>query len=140
MGTDNSIQVSTRLINRPAPIQDTPDEYSLLNDEEMELPIDLARRGQSLVIMAPIVGATADDISITVNQDVLFIHKGPTAPSEKLDNYYNRECHWGPIAREVHLPLSVDPSGANATLKDGVLKIILPIIKPTSRTKVIKIR
>jgi len=107
--------------------------------DEFELPIDIARRGQQLIIKAPIVGAIADDISITINNDVLFIHKSTSSQSSKVDNYYTRECHWGPIAREVHLPLSVDPNKTKATLRNGVLKIILPIIEK-KKTKIIKIK
>jgi len=141
MGTDNSIPVSTRPISPPGLVDFRgAAEESLLATEELELPIDLARRGQHLIILAPIVGATIDDISVTINQDILFIHKAAHPPADKVDNYYTRECHWGPIAREVHLPLPVDPNGAQATLKDGILKISLPVIKQTGRTKVIKIR
>jgi len=107
--------------------------------DEFELPIDMARRGRQLIIKTPIVGAIADDISITVNNDILFIHKSTSGQDNKVDNYYARECHWGPIAREVYLPLSVDPNKTKATLKNGVLKIILPIIEK-KKTKIIKIK
>lgn len=140
MRTDSSIPVSTRSIGRPLPVDFGGQSEESLIDEELELPIDLARRGQLLIVLTPMVGVTADDISITVNQDILFIHKGARPHIEKVDNYYTRECHWGPIAREVHLPLPVDPNGTQASLKDGVLRIALPIIKQSGRTKVIKIR
>ena len=107
--------------------------------DEFELPIDMARRGRQLVIKAPIVGAVTDDISITINNDVLFIHKSTSGQDNKVDNYYTRECHWGPIAREIHLPLSVDPNKTKATLRNGILKIILPIIEK-KKTKIIKIK
>ena len=141
MKIGNSVQIFTRSTNRRLP--DSLDEEEIERpeiDDGLELPIDMSRRGQNLIIMAPIVGATAEDISITVNQDILFIHKSATPPGNRMDTYYTKECHWGPIAREVHLPLSVDADDIQATLKDGVLTITLPIIKSTSRTKVIKIR
>ena len=107
-------------------------------DDEFELPIDIAKRGKKLIIKAPIVGATEDDINITINNDVLFIHKGTTTDKERIDTHYVRECHWGAIAREVHLPLPVDPSGTHATLQNGVLRITLPIIEK-KKTKIVKI-
>lgn len=140
MEIDNSPKVFTRPISRPAPVDFGGQSEESLMDEELELPVDLARRGQSLIVLTPMVGVTADDVSITVNQDILFIHKSARPQAEKVDNYYVRECHWGPIAREVHLPLPVDPNGTQASLKDGILRISLPIIKQTGRTKVIKIR
>ncbi|MFA5967320.1 MAG: Hsp20/alpha crystallin family protein [Patescibacteria group bacterium] len=107
--------------------------------EEVELPVDIARQGDYLIIRAPLVGAKNEDISITVNNDILFIHKNNYTPEEKLDNYYVRECHWGPLAREIQLPVSVDPTGAKASLADGILKIVLPIMGHR-QTRIIKIR
>ncbi|OGB75028.1 hypothetical protein A2810_03310 [candidate division Kazan bacterium RIFCSPHIGHO2_01_FULL_49_10] len=141
MKISDSVQIFTRSTNRRLPTSLTDPEDELIETpDELELPIDVARRGQNLIIMAPIVGADASDISVTVNQDILFIHKGATPPPSRMDTYYTKECHWGPIAREVHLPLSVDADNIQAALKDGILTITLPIIKSTSRTKVIKIR
>ncbi|MBN2585048.1 Hsp20/alpha crystallin family protein [Patescibacteria group bacterium] len=141
MKIGNSIQVFTRSTKRrlPTSLDEQNIEQSEI-EEDLELPIDLARRGQNLIIATPIVGASTEDISITVNQDILFIHKSATPISGRMDTHYIKECHWGPIAREVHLPLPVDADNIQATLKDGILTITLPIIKSTSRTKVIKIR
>lgn len=108
-------------------------------DDELELPIDIAKRGKKLIIKIPIVGATEDDINITINNDVLFVHKGAITERERMDTYYTRECHWGAIAREIHLPLPVDPSGTHAVLQNGVLRITLPIIEK-KKTRIIKIK
>ncbi len=115
------------------------DTYSLEDTGEVELPVDVARQGEHLIIRAPMVGAKNEDVSITVNNDILFIHKNNYSAEDKLDNYYVRECHWGPIAREIQLPVSVDPTGARASLTDGILKIILPI-RGNRQTRIIKIR
>ena len=108
-------------------------------EDDFELPIDIARRGKHLIIITPIVGVTADDINITINNDVLFIYKNNKNPKDKIDNYYIKECHWGAISREVRLPQSVDPTQAKAELLNGVLKILIPIIEK-KKTKVIKIK
>ena len=120
------------------PNNSTGQDYNIY-DDEFELPIDIAKRGKKLIIKAPMVGAAEDDINITINNDVLFIHKGAVTEKERIDTHYVRECHWGAIAREIHLPLSVDPSGTHATLQNGVLKITLPIIEK-KKTKIIKIK
>ncbi|MFH0912285.1 MAG: Hsp20/alpha crystallin family protein [Patescibacteria group bacterium] len=118
-----------------------PETDDLVWNEEsqMELPVDIARQADHLIIKAPLVGAKNSDVNITVNNDILYIHKTGSPPEEKLDNYYVKECHWGPIAREVQLPVSVDPSGARASLQEGILTIILPIIN-NRKTRIIKIR
>jgi len=120
-------------------LRDEAEDGYFSDTNDIELPVDIARQGELLIISAPMVGATNDDISITVNNDILYIHKGARQAEEKVDNYYVRECHWGAIAREVQLPVSVDPEEAKASLQDGILKIVLPIIN-NRKTRIIKIR
>lgn len=108
-------------------------------EDDFELPVDIARRGRHLIIITPIVGVAADDVNITINNDVLFIHKNNTTTKDKIDSYYIKECHWGAISREIRLPQSVDPIAAKAELLNGVLKIIVPIIEK-KKTKIIKIK
>ena len=125
--------------NPPAELHPEADDDYFTDANNIELPVDIARQGDYLIIRAPMVGATNDDISITVNNDILYIHKETCQIEEAVDNYYVQECHWGPIAREVQLPVSVDPEAAKASLQDGVLKIVLPIIS-NRKTRIIKIR
>jgi len=126
-------------LQSPERSQEIDATYPENDTEELELPVDIARQGDHLIIQAPIVGAKNEDISITVNNDILFIHKNNYTPEEPMDNYYVKECHFGPIAREIQLPVSVDPTGARASLVDGILKIVLPIIG-NHQTRIIKIR
>ena len=120
--------------------EDSPDASPDLDIEaEIELPIDMARQGGHLVIQTPMIGAKNEEISITVNNDILYIHKAAHYHEEEFDNYYVQECHWGSLAREIQLPVAVDPTGAKASLQDGILKIILPIMNDR-KTRIIKIR
>jgi HSP20 family molecular chaperone IbpA len=65
------------------------DDDNLTNpEEEFELPIDIARRGGYLIIKAPIVGATPSDISLTINNDMMVIHKNAAGDNDKFDNYF----------------------------------------------------
>ena len=131
-------------ISRPKQFHPSPDDDQDIGEDlemeaEIELPVDIARQDNHLVIKAPMVGAKNEDISITVNNDILYIHKEAHQHTEKFDNYYVQECHWGSIAREIQLPVAVDPTGAKASLQDGILKIILPIMSDR-KTRIIKIR
>lgn len=134
------INIFSQPISDPEPeVNLEPDDY--YNDpREMELPVDIARRGDYLIIMAPLVGIKNEQIDLTVNNDILYIHKVASShQKEKIDNYYIQECHWGALSREIQLPVSVDPVGAKASLQDGVLKVILPILG-NRKSRVIKVR
>ena len=118
------------------------DTTTNLNDEEkMELPIDLIRVGNKLLVKAPIVGATIHDISVTINQDTLTIHKSSMREEnhQEKEQTYIQECHWGTLSRSTELPHPVDPDRTRATLNDGVLTIVMPL-KHNSYTKIIKIK
>lgn len=105
------------------------DDTSTSEEEEFELPIDIARRGGYLIVKAPIVGALPTDISLTINHDVMVIRKSDSKDIDKFDNYYLKECHWGVVERKFRLPLKVDPTKAEANLQDGILRVTLPIIE-----------
>lgn len=122
-----------------SPDIDAENDDLAMQESEIELPIDIARKGDFLIILAPMIGAKNEDINITVNNDILYIHKLARYPEEDVDNHYLKECHWDAIAREIQLPVSVDSVAARASLQDGVLKITLPIIS-NQKTRIIKIR
>mgnify|MGYP001143153356 CR=1 FL=1 len=117
----------------------TPEsDDSFLGDEAMELPIDIARHADKLIIMVPMVGAKPEDIHLTINNERLYIYKAAREPLDRVDNYYMRECHFGELAREVELPTQIDPVNSQASLQDGILTITLPITK--TKTRIIKVR
>ena len=114
------------------------DDSYLTDNNTFELPIDIARYADKLIIVVPMVGAAPEDINLTINNEVLYVYKAAREPIENVDNHYLKECHWGELAREVNLPTQIDPSTSQAELKNGILKIILPITK--AKTRIIKVR
>jgi len=51
------------------------------------------------------------------------------------DNYFIQECHWGSFSRQFVLPVEVDASRSEASLKDGILTIRIPKIQREKVTK-----
>jgi len=109
-------------------------------EEELELPVDIFQQGNNIVVKTPIIGVGAEAVSITINNNVLTIHK--EAQSENKENsgkYLIKECHWGAISRSIELPVTVNPERAWAKLEKGILTITLPLLK-SNLTKIIKIK
>ena len=48
------------------------------------------------------------------------------AESVQQGEYFVRECYWGKFSRTIILPSDVKSEDAKATLKDGVLTIVMP--------------
>jgi HSP20 family molecular chaperone IbpA len=50
--------------------------------------------------------------------------------------FFTEECIWGEFYRRIILPESVDIERADAKIKNGVLILVLPLMKPEEKEKV----
>lgn len=107
--------------------------------EEGQLAVDVYETDSAIVVKSIIGGIKAEDIGISVANDVLTI-KGTREKSEEPEkhNYFVAECFWGAFSRSIILPVEVDSDDVRATMKNGILKIILPKLVG-SKIKKIKI-
>lgn len=106
--------------------------------QDGQLAIDLFRRDQHLVIRAAVAGVQPEDLSVTV-QDGLVTIRGErrTETSIDRDDWFHQECFWGSFSRSIILPEDVDERGIEASIKQGLLEIRLPIL-PSKQKIVIR--
>lgn len=105
-----------------------------------ELPVDVYAHGENLVILVPIVGAKEGDVSVTISDQELSIHKESNERLvPKSAKPLIEECHWGNISRTIELPEPAQAEKTTAKLEDGVLRITVPREKG-QQTKVIKVQ
>lgn len=109
----------------------------LKNHDEGQLSLDVFQDKNNIVVKSTIAGVKPENIDISVNNDMLTI-RGTRKSEEEIDeeNYYYKECYWGDFSRSIILPEEVIIEKITATLKDGVLKIILPKAKKTKKIAV----
>lgn len=90
--------------------------------------VDVFDHENFVIIKAPIAGCRMADIDIEVNERVVTIRgTRRQADAAGTDQYYVKECFWGPFARSVTLPFAVDPRKIKATFnKECILKIYIP--------------
>ena len=120
---------------------DKDDDFlSDFEDAEGHLTIDVYQNAESIVIESTIAGISADDIDIAITPESVSI-KGKRERKEKIKKgeFLHQECFWGKFSRSIILPQEIDPDKAKASLKEGVLKIILPKAH-RDRTKIVKVR
>ncbi len=108
-------------------------------EEEGQLTVDVYQTDDEIVIKSTIAGVTADDLDISITNDMVTI-KGSRGSEEKIkqSDYYYQELYWGAFSRSIILPEEIDADNAKASMKNGVLTIRLPKLAK-SRTKKIKI-
>ncbi len=98
-------------------------ERSLLR----KVPIEIKDIDGKLNIHAEVPGFTADMLKVSVEPNRLIIKGENDAKSEKKDHgtIYS-EWKSNKIFRSFELPCRVDPDKATATIKDGVLTLVIP--------------
>jgi HSP20 family protein len=108
-------------------------------DEIGQLSLDIFQTKSEIIILAPIAGTPAKDITITVTDDTLAI-KGTREIPYDVDekDYLTKECFWGNFSRSIVLPKNVNTKEISATSKNNILEIRIPKTSE-EKTKVVKI-
>ena len=103
-----------------------PDEWLPTSTEDGELMVDIIDAPDKLIVRSTIAGAEIGDIAVHVHNDLLTIRgqRKDNLPEDAV--YLYRECYFGPFSRSIILPRAVKEDKIEATLKNGVLTIILP--------------
>ena len=108
----------------------TDDEWTDKEAAEGQLSVDVFQTKDNLIIKSTIAGVKPEDIDISVDNDMITI-RGQRKYEEEIkeDDYFYQECYWGSFSRSIVLPIEVKGDEAEASLKNGVLTVILPKAK-----------
>ena len=90
-------------------------------------PVDIYETENEIVIKAEVPGDSQKDIEIKVEDDTLIIRgeKRFERDMEK-ETYHRAERVYGKFQRSFILPKSIEKDNIKATLKQGVLTLVLP--------------
>lgn len=99
--------------------------------------IDLVERDTEMVLRAEVPGMNKDDLDISVDESSVTL-RGSASHEEKQaeGDYYRREISREEFVRTVALPGAVDTEKTRASLKDGVLELVMPKLEAAKRRKV----
>lgn len=102
--------------------------------------VDVYEEGNNVIVEAPLPGIEAEDVEISIENDVLSI-QGKSEKKTEVDdkNYYRKEVRYGSFHRAIALPYSVDGDKAEAKYDNGVLKVSVPKAEQVKK-KMIKIQ
>jgi HSP20 family protein len=99
--------------------------------------IDLIRGKDKLILRAEMPGITPDDVKIQVRDDIITVSgQHEETKEEKDENYVCRERRFGSFSRSIALPSGVDASKIDATSKDGVVEVTIPLPAEKKATSV----
>lgn len=121
-------------------LKEKEEEIEIFEGPEGQLAVDVYQTPTNFIIESPVAGIKAEDLDISINPDAIII-KGKRQKAEQIEekDYFHKECFWGRFSRSIILPEEIDPDKSHASLKNGVLKIVLPKLN-RRRTKKIKVK
>ncbi len=124
-------------------LQSSEEETAL--DKIVQLDVDVYQNASMIVVYAQAAGAELTDIHVSIegDADVVLIEgkrlrpEHLAFPKKKPDGaFFTEECVWGDFYRRIILPESVDISHAEAKVKNGVLVLVLPLLKAEDKERV----
>lgn len=114
-------------------------------DKIVQLDVDVFQTDNLIVVYAQAAGADLSDIHVSIegDADIVLIEGRRLRPEflafpKKKPNgaFFTEECVWGDFYRRIILPESVDIDRAEAKIKNGVLVLVLPLLKPEEKERV----
>jgi HSP20 family protein len=98
-------------------------------------PIETLRRGDKLVVRADLPGLRKEDVSVEIDDGILTI-SGERSEEDVDDRegYYHSERSYGQFQRSLALPEGITGESCDATFKDGVLEVTIPVPKEAERS------
>ena len=88
--------------------------------------VDIFETESAVVLLADLPGATEDEISVTLEKDVLTLEASVGKEAPHKHSLVHREFRSGDFYRAFSLTTSVERDKIAATLKHGVLRVELP--------------
>lgn len=114
-------------------------------DKVAQLHVDVFQTEQMIVVYAQSAGADMNDVHVSIEGDAdIVLIEGKRVrpeylvfPKKKMRGaFVAEECVWGDFYRRIILPESVNIEKAEAKIKNGVLILMLPLLKPNEKEKV----
>ena len=104
--------------------------------------IETFRRGDKLVLRADLPGLRKEDVDVEIEDGILTISGERSNENEEdREGYYHSERSYGQFQRSLALPEGVTGDNCDATFKDGVLEVTIPMPKQNERSaKKVQIR
>jgi HSP20 family protein len=88
--------------------------------------IEISETDKAIEVSAEMPGLERKDLEISIEDDTLTIRGEKTEESQKDKNVQLSERSYGVFLRVLQLPSGIDPSSVQATMSNGILKIVIP--------------
>ena len=102
--------------------------------------VDISESGDNVVVTAELPGTKAEDVKVTVSNDVLTIQGEKKRETKTEEGQVHRtERSYGSFMRSFHLPYAVNADKISAHHRDGILTVTVPKAEK-AKTKQIEVK
>ena len=115
---------------------DNSDESTLMKTNEPKM--DLIDNGKEYQLTVSIPGFKSSEIDIDIETSQITIYIASSMENQVSEgDFISREIYMGESTRTISLPEEVDTNSSQATLKDGILKVVIQKFDKKKRSKVV---
>jgi HSP20 family protein len=102
--------------------------------------MDVFRKEGQLVVRADLPGMKKEDVEVAIEEGDLIL-RGERKEETEIEegDVYRWERQYGSFFRRLPLTFEVEPEAVQASFKDGVLEVTVPLPKEEKRAKLQKI-
>jgi HSP20 family molecular chaperone IbpA len=115
---------------------ESPTRIERTDEEIVYTPdVDIIENDKDVTVIADIPGVDQSDIDLDLENNVLTIRARTSGAAERGELTYS-EYRGGNYERTFSLSNQIDRTGVTATVKDGVLRIVLPKVAEAQARKI----
>ena len=111
---------------------------SEVNEREMVLAVDVKSDDEAYLISALVPGVDAEAVNVEILNNTVTIRGEFKSQATEEDKYLLSELPVGRFSRVITLPVALDPTKAEASLRNGLFTLRVPKAE-AHRPKLIKI-
>ena len=103
---------------------------------DLTVKMNISETDKAYTITAELPGLEQKDVSLTVDDGLLTISGEKTQENEEEGKTFHRiERSYGKFTRTLQLPADTDENGINATMKNGVLSVVVAKAEKPEKTQ-----
>jgi HSP20 family protein len=106
---------------------------------EISVPrVDILDHDNDIEVQAALPGVKKEDLEVSINNQTITIRTSTKKEKkeEEKGKYFRREISYGEFQRSLSLPDNVDGDKAQASFKDGILKVTIPKTEKSKRKSI----
>lgn len=98
--------------------------------------VDIYETGEAVTLLADMPGVSREGVEIKLEEGVLTLKGSATEHNLKGSRELLREYEIGNFIRKFTISEAIDQGKINASISHGVLKVVLPKVKPPQPRKI----